>query len=186
MGLSWQHTTLPADTTTPLALYESGFAPRWYVPRTDVNQAALTPATTQTFCPYKGVCSYYDIGDARHAAWSRSPSTASPCTQNPAKASSPTASTATSPSTKHPPAATHDHRKQPRSVAREGRYVRRERASHYRRRARAPFSYAPPREGELGKGISRRRGKRQTDGHPRARHCHDGNPGRGREVRDAR
>jgi hypothetical protein len=24
----------------------------------------------QTFCPYKGVCSYYDIGDARLAAWS--------------------------------------------------------------------------------------------------------------------
>jgi hypothetical protein len=24
----------------------------------------------QTFCPYKGLCSYYDIGDARLAAWS--------------------------------------------------------------------------------------------------------------------
>jgi hypothetical protein len=24
----------------------------------------------QTFCPYKGLCSYYDIGDARPAAWS--------------------------------------------------------------------------------------------------------------------
>lgn len=23
----------------------------------------------QTFCPYKGLCSYYDIGDARQAAW---------------------------------------------------------------------------------------------------------------------
>jgi uncharacterized protein (DUF427 family) len=23
---------------------------------------------TQTFCPYKGVCSYYDIGDAQRAA----------------------------------------------------------------------------------------------------------------------
>ena len=24
----------------------------------------------QTFCPYKGLCSYYDIGDAPRAAWS--------------------------------------------------------------------------------------------------------------------
>ena len=45
-----------ADTSRPLALYESGFAPRWYVPRDDVDQAALTPAQGQTFCPYKGLC----------------------------------------------------------------------------------------------------------------------------------
>jgi uncharacterized protein (DUF427 family) len=59
-----------ADTTRPLALYESGFAPRWYVPPADVDRCALTPAEGQTFCPYKGLCSYYDIGDARRAAWS--------------------------------------------------------------------------------------------------------------------
>jgi uncharacterized protein (DUF427 family) len=59
-----------ADSARPLALYESGFAPRWYVPRADVNESALTPVDFQTFCPYKGVCSYYDIGDARRAAWS--------------------------------------------------------------------------------------------------------------------
>ena len=59
-----------ADTTRPLALYESGFAPRWYVPRTDVDEAALTPAEGQTFCPYKGLASYFDIGDAQKAAWS--------------------------------------------------------------------------------------------------------------------
>jgi len=59
-----------ADTTRPLALYESGFAPRWYVPRADVTESALTAAEGQTFCPYKGVCSYYDVGDARRAGWS--------------------------------------------------------------------------------------------------------------------
>ena len=59
-----------ADTTRPLVLYESGFAPRWCVPRDDTDQAALTPAAGQTFCPYKGLCSYYDIGGARRAAWS--------------------------------------------------------------------------------------------------------------------
>jgi len=59
-----------ADTTCSLALYESGFAPRWYVPRADVDESALTAVEGQTFCPYKGLCSYYDIGDARRAAWS--------------------------------------------------------------------------------------------------------------------
>ena len=58
-----------ADSSRPLALYESGFAPRWYVPRDDVDEAALTPVEGQTFCPYKGLCSYYDIGEARGAAW---------------------------------------------------------------------------------------------------------------------
>lgn len=59
-----------ADTRRPLALYESGFAPRWYVPRADIDETALSPVDHQTFCPYKGMCSYYDIGEARVAAWS--------------------------------------------------------------------------------------------------------------------
>jgi uncharacterized protein (DUF427 family) len=59
-----------AHTARPLVLYESGFAPRWYVPRADVTESALTAVEFQTFCPYKGICSYYDIGGARRAAWS--------------------------------------------------------------------------------------------------------------------
>jgi uncharacterized protein (DUF427 family) len=59
-----------ADTRRPLALYESGFAPRWYVPRADVDMTALTPAEGQTFCPYKGLCGYFDIDDTRRAVWS--------------------------------------------------------------------------------------------------------------------
>ena len=59
-----------ADTTRPLALYESGFAPRWYVPRADVDETALTPVEGQTFCPYEGLASYYDIAGVRGAAWS--------------------------------------------------------------------------------------------------------------------
>ena len=59
-----------ADTKRPLALYESGFAPRWYVPRADIDESALGPVNHRTFCPYKGLCSYYDIGEARLAAWS--------------------------------------------------------------------------------------------------------------------
>jgi uncharacterized protein (DUF427 family) len=60
---------LVADSTRPPALYESGFAPRWYVPRADIEDSALTPVEKQTFCPYKGVASYYDIADTRLAAW---------------------------------------------------------------------------------------------------------------------
>ncbi len=59
-----------ADTTRPLVLYESGFAPRWYVPREDIDRSALKPVEVQTFCPYKGLASYYDIGEHKRAAWS--------------------------------------------------------------------------------------------------------------------
>jgi len=59
-----------ADTKQPLVLHESGFAPRWYVPRADIDESALTPVELRTFCPYKGLCSYYSVGDARQAAWS--------------------------------------------------------------------------------------------------------------------
>jgi uncharacterized protein (DUF427 family) len=61
---------LIADTKRALVLYESGFAPRWYVPRDDTNESALTRVEHQTFCPYKGLCSYYDVDDAHLAAWS--------------------------------------------------------------------------------------------------------------------
>jgi uncharacterized protein (DUF427 family) len=59
-----------ADTHAPLVLYESGFAPRWYVPRGDIAAEALHAVEGQTLCPYKGFASYYDVGDARNAAWS--------------------------------------------------------------------------------------------------------------------
>jgi uncharacterized protein (DUF427 family) len=59
-----------AETKRPLVLYESGFAPRWYVFREDIDESALTPADGQTFCPYKGLADYYDIGGLKKAAWS--------------------------------------------------------------------------------------------------------------------
>lgn len=59
-----------ADTSRPMVLYESGFAPRWYVPRADIDESVLTAAVGHTFCPYKGLASYYTIGEHRRAAWS--------------------------------------------------------------------------------------------------------------------
>ncbi len=64
------HDRVVADTKRPIVLYESGFAPRWYVLRADIDESGLTFVEHQTFCPYKGLCSYYDIGDARLAGWS--------------------------------------------------------------------------------------------------------------------
>ncbi|MGW0084830.1 DUF427 domain-containing protein [Streptomyces sp. NPDC003393] len=62
--------TVIARSEHPVVLYESGFAPRWYVPRADIDETRLRPVAGQTFCPYKGLCDYYDIGDAQRAAWS--------------------------------------------------------------------------------------------------------------------
>ena len=59
-----------ADSHRPLVLFESGFAPRWYVPREDIDGNALIAVEGQTFCPYKGLASYYDIGEHKKAAWS--------------------------------------------------------------------------------------------------------------------
>ena len=56
-----------ADTHRPLALYESGFAPRWYVPRDDVDDAALTPVEGRRSARTRGCASYYDIGGTRAA-----------------------------------------------------------------------------------------------------------------------
>ncbi|AWW36014.1 DUF427 domain-containing protein [Streptomyces cadmiisoli] len=62
--------TVVARSEHPVVLYESGFAPRWYVPRADIDETVLCPVEGRTFCPYKGLCDYYDIGDAHRAAWS--------------------------------------------------------------------------------------------------------------------
>lgn len=59
-----------AETRRPVVLYESGFAPRWYVPREDIDLTALTPVEGETFCPYKGLAGYFDIGSGKRAAWS--------------------------------------------------------------------------------------------------------------------
>lgn len=59
-----------ADTAEPLVLYETGFAPRWYVRREDIDDAALTPSDGSTFCPYKGLATYYDVAGVARGAWS--------------------------------------------------------------------------------------------------------------------
>ncbi|MEU9480920.1 DUF427 domain-containing protein [Streptomyces sp. NPDC048191] len=62
--------TVIARSEHPVVLFESGFAPRWYVPRADIDESRLRPVDGRTFCPYKGLCDYYDIDEAHRAAWS--------------------------------------------------------------------------------------------------------------------
>jgi uncharacterized protein (DUF427 family) len=51
-----------ADCHRPVVLDESGFAPRWYVPRDDIDGGELKPVDGQTLCPYKGLADYFTIG----------------------------------------------------------------------------------------------------------------------------
>ena len=63
-----------ADTTRALSLAEASYAAVMYIPREDVDVAALERTAHKTRCPYKGEASYYSIhaGDrtAQNAVWS--------------------------------------------------------------------------------------------------------------------
>lgn len=50
-----------ADTTHALELRETGYPPRQYIPRADVDMAYLVRTDTVTHCPYKGDASYYAL-----------------------------------------------------------------------------------------------------------------------------
>jgi uncharacterized protein (DUF427 family) len=56
-----------ADTTAALTLREARYPPVQYIPRQDVNMAALTRSETASYCPYKGDAAYFSIptGGAR-------------------------------------------------------------------------------------------------------------------------
>jgi uncharacterized protein (DUF427 family) len=64
---------LIADTCDALTLREASYPPVQYIPRRDVDMAALTRSEHTTYCPYKGDASYYSIpagGDrALNAVW---------------------------------------------------------------------------------------------------------------------
>jgi uncharacterized protein (DUF427 family) len=62
-----------ADTSDALTLREASYSPVQYIPRRDVDMAALTRSEHTTYCPYKGNASYYSIpagGDrSLNAVW---------------------------------------------------------------------------------------------------------------------
>lgn len=62
-----------ADTTNALTLKEASYPGVFYIPREDVDMALLQRTDHETYCPYKGDCSYYSIpagGErANNAVW---------------------------------------------------------------------------------------------------------------------
>lgn len=62
-----------ADTREALTLREAAYPPTYYLPRKDVDMAALQRSSHASYCPYKGDCAYYSLpaGGARavNAVW---------------------------------------------------------------------------------------------------------------------
>jgi uncharacterized protein (DUF427 family) len=50
-----------AESTRALRLEEKGYAPVYYLPRTDADMSLLVRTTHYSYCPYKGDCTYYSI-----------------------------------------------------------------------------------------------------------------------------
>ncbi len=50
-----------ADTTEALTLREASYKPVHYIPRKDVDPAALVRSDATSHCPYKGDASYFSL-----------------------------------------------------------------------------------------------------------------------------
>ena len=68
----WQGEVV-AETDKALTLREASYPPVQYIPRSDVDMAALSRTSHSTHCPYKGDASYYSIvadgREAQNAVW---------------------------------------------------------------------------------------------------------------------
>jgi len=65
-----------AETRRPVLLFETGLPTRYYLPREDVDTAALEASPSRSLCPYKGVADqYWSLAgnpEAADIAWSYS------------------------------------------------------------------------------------------------------------------
>lgn len=50
-----------AESTRPLALFETGLPTRWYLPQEDIRMDLLEPSDKRTGCAYKGFASYWSV-----------------------------------------------------------------------------------------------------------------------------
>jgi uncharacterized protein (DUF427 family) len=64
------HGRVIADSRLALTLTEATYRPVHYIPRGDADMAALARSDHETYCPYKGDCSYFSLPDAANAVWS--------------------------------------------------------------------------------------------------------------------
>ena len=53
--------TVIANTNNALTLREASYPPVQYIPLADVNEDAIRPTDSETYCPFKGAASYYSI-----------------------------------------------------------------------------------------------------------------------------
>ncbi len=67
-----------ADTREALTLKETAYPPVQYLPRKDVDMTQLQRSAYQTYCPYKGECTYYSIPAGGERSVTRKWSSASP------------------------------------------------------------------------------------------------------------
>ncbi len=59
-----------ADTTNAYRVLETSHPPVFYIPRADIDATAIEPGQSQaTYCEYKGMARYLDVGDQPAAAW---------------------------------------------------------------------------------------------------------------------
>ena len=59
-----------AESERAKLLFETGLAPRVYIPGADVAAGALSPAAKRTTCPYKGEATYWSVNGLADVAWS--------------------------------------------------------------------------------------------------------------------
>ena len=63
-----------ADTRQALTLQEASYPAVQYIPRADVDMAALSRTDHTSYCPYKGDCSYFNLASLGergvNAVWS--------------------------------------------------------------------------------------------------------------------
>ena len=63
-----------ATTADVVAVEENGYPPRYYVARDGVDMTRLEKTDRMTYCPFKGLATYYVIrgrqGEIRDAVWS--------------------------------------------------------------------------------------------------------------------
>ena len=64
-------TDVVADTTAAYRVLETSHPPSWYLPRKAVADGVLRRSPARgTVCEWKGLATYWDVGDLDRAAWS--------------------------------------------------------------------------------------------------------------------
>jgi uncharacterized protein (DUF427 family) len=60
-----------AESGDAIRLEEAGYAPVYYLPRSDVRMERLVRSSHRTYCPFKGDASYFSLLDGpANAVWS--------------------------------------------------------------------------------------------------------------------